>query len=82
MYIVYDSNSFSLLFFLSKPFQGKFKRLKKAQRHGEGEPGGLSDEEEFVGSGKSGRTAEEKLKRTLFGDDEGIYMYAYVELDL
>ncbi|XP_021816843.1 transcription elongation factor SPT6 homolog [Prunus avium] len=50
---------------------GKFKRLKKAQRHGEGEPGGLSDEEEFVGSGKSGRTAEEKLKRTLFGDDEG-----------
>ncbi|PQM39625.1 hypothetical protein Pyn_37818 [Prunus yedoensis var. nudiflora] len=49
---------------------GKFKRLKKAQRHGEGEPGGLSDEEEFVGSGKSGRTAEEKLKRTLFGDDE------------
>ncbi|XP_008244088.1 PREDICTED: transcription elongation factor SPT6 [Prunus mume] len=50
---------------------GKFKRLKKAQRYGEGEPGGLSDEEEFVGSGKSGRTAEEKLKRTLFGDDEG-----------
>ncbi|KAM0990765.1 hypothetical protein ACFX2C_009237 [Malus domestica] len=50
---------------------GKFKRLKKAQRHGVGEPGEFSDEEEFDGSGKGGRTAEEKLERSLFGHDEG-----------
>lgn len=50
----------------------KFKRLKKAQRHNAEESSGFSDEEEFVGSGNSGRTAEEKLKRSLFGDDEGI----------
>ncbi|KAJ1404514.1 YqgF/RNase H-like domain [Sesbania bispinosa] len=49
----------------------KFKRLKKGQRDTEEDPSGLSDEEEFVGSGKVGRTAEEKLKRSLFGDDEG-----------
>ncbi|XP_054811877.1 transcription elongation factor SPT6 homolog isoform X2 [Prosopis cineraria] len=49
----------------------KFKRLKKGQRDSEEEPSGLSDEEEFVGSGKGGRTAEEKLKLSLFGDDEG-----------
>ncbi|KAM4091529.1 hypothetical protein ACJW30_09G142700 [Castanea mollissima] len=47
----------------------KFKRLKKAQGVSE-EPSGLSDEEEMFGSGKGGRTAEEKLKRSLFGDDE------------
>ncbi|XP_059462274.1 transcription elongation factor SPT6 homolog isoform X3 [Corylus avellana] len=49
----------------------KFKRLKKAQGVGEEEPSGFSDEEEIFGTGKSGRTAEEKLKRSLFGDDEG-----------
>ncbi|KAI7996881.1 hypothetical protein LOK49_LG10G02492 [Camellia lanceoleosa] len=49
----------------------KFKRLKKAQRDTDEERTGFSDEEEFDGSGKSGRTAEEKLKRSLFGDDEG-----------
>ncbi|KDP29489.1 hypothetical protein JCGZ_19328 [Jatropha curcas] len=49
----------------------KFKRLKKAQRDSDEERFGLSDEE-FDGSGKSGRTAEEKLKRSLFGDDEGV----------
>lgn len=48
----------------------RFKRLKKAQRDTRGEGSGFSDEEEFDGSGKSGRTAEEKLKRSLFGDDE------------
>ncbi|KAG7962184.1 hypothetical protein I3843_09G052600 [Carya illinoinensis] len=48
----------------------KFKRLKKAQGVTEEEPSGFSDEEEIFGSGKSGRTAEEKLKRSLFGDDE------------
>ncbi|KAM7257034.1 hypothetical protein ACFE04_012775 [Oxalis oulophora] len=46
----------------------KFKRLKK--RNADEEHLGLSDEE-FDGTGKSGRTAEEKLKRSLFGDDEG-----------
>ncbi|KAM5550549.1 transcription elongation factor SPT6 [Rosa sericea] len=52
--------------------KGKFKRLKKAQRHAQGDLGGLSDEEEFPGAGKGGRTAEEKLKFSLFGgDDEG-----------
>ncbi|KAL3637090.1 Transcription elongation factor spt6 [Castilleja foliolosa] len=49
----------------------KFKRLKKARGDAEEEPSGLSDEEEFDGFGKGGRTAEEKLKRSLFGDDDG-----------
>ncbi|KAK3010331.1 hypothetical protein RJ639_013024 [Escallonia herrerae] len=49
----------------------KFKRLKKAQRDIDEERSGFSDEEEFDRSGKGGRTAEEKLKRSLFGDDEG-----------
>ncbi|XP_065620948.1 transcription elongation factor SPT6 homolog [Quercus suber] len=48
----------------------KFKRLKKAQEVSE-EPSGLSDKEEMFGSGKGGRTAKEKLKQSLFGDDEG-----------
>ncbi|XP_051151104.1 transcription elongation factor SPT6 homolog [Andrographis paniculata] len=49
----------------------KFKRLKKARRDAEEGSSGFSDEEEFDGSGKGGRTAEEKLKRSLFGDDDG-----------
>ncbi|KAK8629741.1 hypothetical protein V6N13_078570 [Hibiscus sabdariffa] len=48
----------------------KFKRLKKAQRDLDEERFGISDDE-FDGSMKGGRTAEEKLKRTLFGDDDG-----------
>ncbi|CAK8543008.1 unnamed protein product [Lathyrus sativus] len=51
----------------------KFKRLKKGQRDEEGQSG-QSDEEELYGSGKVGRTAEEKLKRSLFGDDEGTHL--------
>ncbi|PPR92538.1 hypothetical protein GOBAR_AA28127 [Gossypium barbadense] len=47
----------------------KFKRLKKAQRDLDGVRYGLSDDE-FDGSMKGGATAEEKLKRTLFGDDD------------
>uniref|UniRef100_A0A7N0ZV00 Transcription elongation factor spt6 n=1 Tax=Kalanchoe fedtschenkoi TaxID=63787 RepID=A0A7N0ZV00_KALFE len=47
----------------------KFKRLKKAQRDNDDGQSGFSDEE-FGGSGKGGRTAEEKLKRSLFGDDD------------
>ncbi|XP_065853153.1 transcription elongation factor SPT6 homolog [Euphorbia lathyris] len=49
----------------------KFKRLKKAQRDSDEDHFGLSDEE-LDGMGKGGRTAEEKLKRSLFGDDEGV----------
>lgn len=63
------------IFIINKVIQQeskKFKRLKKGQRDTEDEPSGLSDEEEFDGSGKGGRTAEEKLKRSLFGDDEGM----------
>ncbi|OMP03733.1 hypothetical protein COLO4_10242 [Corchorus olitorius] len=48
----------------------KFKRLKKAQRALDEDRFGLSDDE-FDGSSKGGVTAEEKLKRTLFGDDDG-----------
>ncbi|XP_023537141.1 transcription elongation factor SPT6 homolog isoform X2 [Cucurbita pepo subsp. pepo] len=47
----------------------KFKRLKKARRDNV-EPSGFSDDEDFVESSRGGRTAEEKLKRSLFGDDE------------
>ncbi|ONK61390.1 uncharacterized protein A4U43_C08F29410 [Asparagus officinalis] len=52
----------------------KFKRLKKAGRGAEGEERpGFSDEEEFDKYNHGGqRTAEEKLKRSLFGDDEGV----------
>uniref|UniRef100_A0A6N2KU44 Spt6 acidic N-terminal domain-containing protein n=1 Tax=Salix viminalis TaxID=40686 RepID=A0A6N2KU44_SALVM len=49
----------------------KFKRLKKAQRDSDEDRYGFSDDE-FDESGKGGRTAEEKLKRSLFGDDEGV----------
>ncbi|KAI5078919.1 hypothetical protein GOP47_0006590 [Adiantum capillus-veneris] len=54
----------------------KFKRLKKAGRvanDGEREgQAGLSDDEELEEGNRHGRTAEEELKRTLFGDDEGV----------
>ncbi|CAI9099411.1 OLC1v1036228C1 [Oldenlandia corymbosa var. corymbosa] len=50
----------------------KFKRLKKAQGVSTEEHSGFSDEEDFTGTGKRGRTAEEKVKLSLFdGDDEG-----------
>lgn len=75
---VLDEDDYELLqdnnitgFHRPKPESKKFKRLKKAQRDTEEERFGFSDEEEFDGSGNSGRTAEEKLKRSLFGDDEG-----------
>ncbi|XP_042510385.1 transcription elongation factor SPT6 homolog isoform X2 [Macadamia integrifolia] len=55
-----------------KPGSKKFKRLKKAGRDSEQEERfGFSDEEALDETGRSGRTAEEKLKRSLFGDDEG-----------
>ncbi|XP_065853878.1 transcription elongation factor SPT6 homolog [Euphorbia lathyris] len=49
----------------------KFKRLKKAHRDSGEDHFGLSDEE-VDGTGKGERTAEEKLKLSLFGDDEGV----------
>ncbi|KAF3790785.1 Transcription elongation factor [Nymphaea thermarum] len=56
-----------------KPGSKKFKRLKKAGRNNEHEEGaGFTDDEEINEIDRSGRTAEEKLKRSLFGDDEGV----------
>lgn len=49
----------------------KFKRLKKARRDTDAGHSGFSDEDEFSGSRKGGRTAEEQVKHTLFGDDDG-----------
>lgn len=46
----------------------KLKRLKKARRDTDAGRSGLSDEDEFIGSG-GGRTAEEQVEHTLFGDD-------------
>ena len=47
------------------------KRLKKARRDADVGHSGLSDEDEFDGAGRGGRTAEEQVKRSLFGDDDG-----------
>ncbi|WOH06329.1 hypothetical protein DCAR_0625754 [Daucus carota subsp. sativus] len=47
----------------------KFKRLKKARKDVEDDHSGFSDDDDFHSSGKVGRTAEEKLKRSLFGDE-------------
>ncbi|XP_050203908.1 transcription elongation factor SPT6 homolog [Mercurialis annua] len=58
----------------------KFKRLKKAQRDTDDEHFGLSDEE-FDGSGKGGRTAEERVKHELFGHDEGAHLEDIAEED-
>ncbi|KAI5659682.1 hypothetical protein M9H77_28475 [Catharanthus roseus] len=52
----------------------KFKRLKKAQRDTAEEHSGFSDEEEFDDMGRRGRTAEEKVKYSLFGDVEGEHL--------
>nr|DAD43000.1 TPA_asm: hypothetical protein HUJ06_001230 [Nelumbo nucifera] len=76
---VLDEDDYELLqdnnitgFHRPKPGSKKFKRLKKAGRDSEqDEPLGFSDDEGVDKSGRSGRTAEEKLKRSLFGDDEG-----------
>lgn len=53
----------------------KFKRLKKAGRNSEMEErSGFSDDEESERADRGSRTAEEKLKRSLFGDDEGMHL--------
>ncbi|XP_021745917.1 transcription elongation factor SPT6 homolog [Chenopodium quinoa] len=49
----------------------KFKRLKKARRDTDAGHSGLSDEDDFYGSGRGGRMAEDHVKHTLFGDDDG-----------
>lgn len=49
----------------------KFKRLKKARRDADAGHSGLFDDDEFLGSGKGARTAQEQAKHTLFGDDDG-----------
>ncbi|KAG9454791.1 hypothetical protein H6P81_007695 [Aristolochia fimbriata] len=60
----------------------KFKRLKKASRDTEQEEWtGFFDEEEIGGNGRSGRTAEEKLKHSLFGDDDGAPLEDIAEED-
>ncbi|XP_071726700.1 transcription elongation factor SPT6 homolog isoform X2 [Rutidosis leptorrhynchoides] len=59
----------------------KFKRLKKARADADEGQSGFSDEEEFDGTGKSGRSAEDKIKRSLFDDDEGAPMEDIAEDD-
>ncbi|KAM0026592.1 putative tex-like protein, HTH domain superfamily [Helianthus debilis subsp. tardiflorus] len=49
----------------------KFKRLKKARADADEGQSGFSDEEEYDITGKGGRSAEDKIKRSLFDDDEG-----------
>ncbi|KAJ0590946.1 putative tex-like protein, HTH domain superfamily [Helianthus annuus] len=49
----------------------KFKRLKKARADADEGQSGFSDEEEYDVTGKGGRSAEDKIKRSLFDDDEG-----------
>ncbi|KAI3694464.1 hypothetical protein L1987_77429 [Smallanthus sonchifolius] len=49
----------------------KFKRLKKARADADEGQSGFSDEEEYDRTGKGGRSAEDKIKRSLFDDDEG-----------
>ena len=51
----------------------KFKRLKKAGKVSSGAvQTGFSDDEDLEEGARHGRNAEEELKRTLFGDGEGI----------
>lgn len=49
----------------------KFKRLKKARGDAEEGYSGFYDDDDYSGTGKGGRTAEEHVKRSLFGDDDG-----------
>lgn len=53
----------------SKVESKKFKRLKKARADADGGHSGFSDEEEFDGTGKAGRSAENTIGRSLFDDD-------------
>lgn len=59
----------------TKTLQGskKFKRLKKASRDNQQERAGFFDGEEVGRGDRGGKSAEEKLKHSLFGDDEGLF---------
>ncbi|XP_072996636.1 transcription elongation factor SPT6-like [Typha latifolia] len=61
----------------------KFKRLKKAGRDSEGQERSVfyDEEESERNRGAGGRTAEEKLKRSLFGDDEAAPLEDIAEED-
>lgn len=64
----------------AKTLQGskKFKRLKKAGRDNQQEErSGFFDGEEVGRGDRGGRSAEEKLKRSLFGDDEGFFFLLF-----
>ncbi|KAL8254572.1 hypothetical protein R6Q59_032793 [Mikania micrantha] len=60
----------------------KFKRLKKARADVDEGQSGFSDEEEYDITGKGGRSAEDKIKRSLFDDDEGQPLEDIAEEDL
>ncbi|KAJ0832485.1 putative Spt6 acidic domain-containing protein [Helianthus annuus] len=59
----------------------KFKRLKKARADADEGQSGFSDEEEYDITGKGGRSAEDKIKRSLFYDDEGTPLEDIAEED-
>lgn len=60
-------------FFSQQSNKTKFKRLKKAGKVSSGAvQTGFSDDEDLEEGARHGRNAEEELKRTLFGDGEGI----------
>ncbi|XP_024981876.1 transcription elongation factor SPT6 homolog [Cynara cardunculus var. scolymus] len=60
----------------SRPKLGSenYKRLKKARMDADEGPSMFFDEEEYDRRGRARRTAEEKLKRTIFGDDDGSFL--------
>lgn len=64
----------------TKTLQGsnKFKRLKKASRDNQQERSGFFAGEEVGRGDRGGKSAEEKLKHSLFGDDEGLFFFAIV----
>lgn len=64
----------------TKTLQGsnKFKRLKKASRDNQQERSGFfAGEEVGRGGDRGGKSAEEKLKHSLFGDDEGLFFFCH-----
>ncbi|KAF9599355.1 hypothetical protein IFM89_036812 [Coptis chinensis] len=79
-YMLLDENNVG--FHRPKPGSKKFKRLKKAGRDNDiGETSGFSDDDVLDERGRTGRTAEQKLKHSLFGDDEGRHLEDIAEED-
>ncbi|KZV22488.1 hypothetical protein F511_19708 [Dorcoceras hygrometricum] len=60
----------------------KLKRLKKAQGDTKEEPSNFSGGQQYNGSEKGWQTAEERLKYSLFGDDDGQSLEDIDEEDL